>query len=154
MCRTNYGYAMDTGAMTVLKVQEVPNYDPSNYRTQRTHARARDGTQIPITLVGAQHAYARHCHENVCNLWFGWSRFITRMCCPLGPMSQGPGSVHRRRCPRCSTGGNALTTQNQTKQHNNTQQNTWALGASFATIPLVVFVSKLRGLSPDALHCT
>ena len=41
-----------SGERRVLKVQEVPSgYDPSRYRTQRLLAHAKDGAEIPITLV-------------------------------------------------------------------------------------------------------
>jgi oligopeptidase B len=35
----------------VVKQKEVPNCDPSRYKTSRTFARAPDGTSIPISLV-------------------------------------------------------------------------------------------------------
>ncbi len=40
-----------TGARTVLKRTPSPNYDPSNYVTERVWAPARDGTKIPVSLV-------------------------------------------------------------------------------------------------------
>jgi oligopeptidase B len=40
-----------TGARTVLKRTPAPNYDPSQYATERVWATARDGTQIPVSLV-------------------------------------------------------------------------------------------------------
>lgn len=35
----------------VLKVDPVPNYDPSLYATKRVECSARDGTRVPITLL-------------------------------------------------------------------------------------------------------
>jgi len=40
-----------TGARTVLKRTPAPNYDPSQYVTERVWATARDGTKIPVSLV-------------------------------------------------------------------------------------------------------
>lgn len=40
-----------TGTRTLLKRTPTPNYDPSNYVTERVWATARDGTKIPVSLV-------------------------------------------------------------------------------------------------------
>jgi oligopeptidase B len=40
-----------TRAKTRLRVQPVPGYDPANYVSEYLHARASDGTQVPISLV-------------------------------------------------------------------------------------------------------
>jgi oligopeptidase B len=40
-----------TGARTVLKRTPAPNYDPSQYVTERVWATARDGTKVPVSLV-------------------------------------------------------------------------------------------------------
>jgi oligopeptidase B len=40
-----------TGARKVLKRTPSPNYDPSQYVTERLWAPARDGTRIPVSLV-------------------------------------------------------------------------------------------------------
>ncbi|HEX4761541.1 MAG TPA: S9 family peptidase [Sphingomicrobium sp.] len=40
-----------TGERTVLKRQPAPNYDPTQYVTERVWATARDGTKIPVSLV-------------------------------------------------------------------------------------------------------
>jgi oligopeptidase B len=40
-----------TGERTVLKRTPAPNYDASNYVTERVWATARDGTRIPVSLV-------------------------------------------------------------------------------------------------------
>ncbi|HVP59558.1 MAG TPA: S9 family peptidase [Myxococcaceae bacterium] len=41
-----------TGARTLKKRLEIPGgFDPANYRTDYLHARASDGTEIPISLV-------------------------------------------------------------------------------------------------------
>lgn len=49
---TIYDYHLDSGALEVLKVQEIPSgYDASRYETQRLMIAARDGTQIPVSIV-------------------------------------------------------------------------------------------------------
>ena len=44
-------YNMRSGEWKVLKQKEVPNYDPTQYRSSRITATASDGTQIPMSLV-------------------------------------------------------------------------------------------------------
>nr|WP_010522464.1 hypothetical protein [Aquimarina agarivorans] len=46
-------YDMNTKTQKVLKEQEVvdPNFDKSNYVSERKFATASDGTKIPISLV-------------------------------------------------------------------------------------------------------
>ncbi|HEY0874427.1 MAG TPA: S9 family peptidase [Vicinamibacterales bacterium] len=49
---TVYEYDLNTRERTLLKQQEVlGGYDPSNYEAKRVWAPARDGTQVPISLV-------------------------------------------------------------------------------------------------------
>ncbi|HEU0045581.1 S9 family peptidase [Sphingomonas sp.] len=49
---TVYDYDVATGALTVRKVQEIPSgYDAAKYRTERLKIAARDGTQIPVSIV-------------------------------------------------------------------------------------------------------
>ena len=43
-----------TGVRTVLKRKPAPNYDASQYVTERVWATARDGTKIPVSLVYKQ----------------------------------------------------------------------------------------------------
>ena len=40
-----------TGESKVIKVEEVPGYDPSKYATLRLEAEARDGTKVPMSVV-------------------------------------------------------------------------------------------------------
>ncbi|MBB5711562.1 S9 family peptidase [Sphingomonas xinjiangensis] len=45
-------YDVATGELETLKVQEIPSgYDASKYRTERLHIAARDGTQVPVSVV-------------------------------------------------------------------------------------------------------
>lgn len=45
-------YDVATGAITTLKVQEIPSgYDAGKYRTERLNIAARDGTQVPVSIV-------------------------------------------------------------------------------------------------------
>jgi oligopeptidase B len=47
-----YDYDVDTGERTLLKVQEIPSgYDASKYGTERLKITARDGTEIPVSIV-------------------------------------------------------------------------------------------------------
>ncbi len=46
-----YEVDVNTGERTVLKRTPAPNYDPSQYVTERVWATARDGTKIPVSLV-------------------------------------------------------------------------------------------------------
>ena len=49
---TVYDYDVASGELTTLKVQEIPSgYDPAKYRTERLHIAARDGTQVPVSIV-------------------------------------------------------------------------------------------------------
>lgn len=48
-----YDYNMLTKGQTLMKQQEVmdPDFDPSNYVSERTYAIGRDGVKIPISIV-------------------------------------------------------------------------------------------------------
>ena len=49
---TVFDYHVDTGELEVRKVQEVPSgYDASEYVTDRVMAAARDGVQVPVSIV-------------------------------------------------------------------------------------------------------
>jgi len=49
---TTYDYDMSSGARTLLKRDPVPPpFDPGNYRTEYLHAPARDGEQVPVSIV-------------------------------------------------------------------------------------------------------
>ncbi len=49
---TVYDYDVASGALTTLKVQEIPSgYDAGKYRTERLHVTARDGTAVPVSIV-------------------------------------------------------------------------------------------------------
>ena len=49
---TVYDYDTATGALTTLKVQEIPSgYDAARYDTQRLKITARDGTAVPVSIV-------------------------------------------------------------------------------------------------------
>jgi len=49
---TEYDYDVATGVLTTLKVQEIPSgYDAGNYRTERLKIAARDGTEVPVSIV-------------------------------------------------------------------------------------------------------
>ena len=49
---TVFDYHVDTGELEVRKVQQVPSgYDSSEYVTDRVMAKARDGVQVPVSIV-------------------------------------------------------------------------------------------------------
>ena len=49
---TDLSYDVASGALTTLKVQDVPSgYDPAKYTTERLMIEARDGTMVPVSLV-------------------------------------------------------------------------------------------------------
>jgi oligopeptidase B len=49
---TVYDYDLASGALTTLKVQEIPSgYDPARYATERLKIVARDGTDVPVSIV-------------------------------------------------------------------------------------------------------
>jgi oligopeptidase B len=49
---TEYDYTVATGELKVLKVQEIPSgYDAAKYRTERLKIAARDGTEVPVSIV-------------------------------------------------------------------------------------------------------
>lgn len=48
---TTYELDVATGARRLLKQQPVPGYDPALYATERRWATARDGTQVPVSIV-------------------------------------------------------------------------------------------------------
>lgn len=49
---TVYDYDVKTGKLTTLKTQEIPSgYDPSQYVSERLTITARDGTQVPVSVL-------------------------------------------------------------------------------------------------------
>ena len=49
---TVFDYHLGSGELETLKVQEIPSgYDASQYATERLKITARDGTQIPVSIV-------------------------------------------------------------------------------------------------------
>ncbi|MEP6983563.1 MAG: prolyl oligopeptidase family serine peptidase, partial [Sphingomicrobium sp.] len=49
---TVYDYHPESGALDVLKVQEIPSgYDGSQYATERLTVEARDGVKVPVSVV-------------------------------------------------------------------------------------------------------
>ncbi len=55
-----YEYDVATGASTLLKQLEVPGgFDRTLYASERVHATASDGVQVPVSLVYRKDAFAR-----------------------------------------------------------------------------------------------
>ncbi|MBD3349160.1 MAG: prolyl oligopeptidase family serine peptidase [Candidatus Eisenbacteria bacterium] len=58
--RSVYDYNMETRERTLLKQTEVlGGYDPSLYRSERLYATARDGADVPISLVYREDTFQR-----------------------------------------------------------------------------------------------
>jgi oligopeptidase B len=60
-----YDYDMRSRKLELKKRLQVPGYDPSKYVTERIHAKAKDGAQIPITMVhkkGLERNGGNPCH--------------------------------------------------------------------------------------------
>ncbi len=56
---STYDYDLGTRERVLRKRQPVPTYDPALYRSERTFARAEDGTDVPISLVWRRDRKAR-----------------------------------------------------------------------------------------------
>ena len=49
---TVFDYTLADGRLETLKVQEIPSgYDPAQYVTERVMITARDGTQVPVSIL-------------------------------------------------------------------------------------------------------
>ncbi len=49
---STFDYNMETGDLFLVKQQEVlGGFDPDDYETKRYHVRARDGVEVPLTIV-------------------------------------------------------------------------------------------------------
>lgn len=48
---STFEYDMGAQTRTLLKQQEVPNYDPALYESRRLWATARDGTKVPVSMI-------------------------------------------------------------------------------------------------------
>ena len=44
-------YNLETGAISIVKPGECPNFNPDNYQVKRVFAPAHDGEEIPLTIV-------------------------------------------------------------------------------------------------------
>ncbi|CAM9523634.1 unnamed protein product, partial [Ectocarpus sp. 13 AM-2016] len=55
--RAVFDYDMESKARTLLKEKEVPGYDRSMYECERTVAKARDGVEVPMSIVYRKDAY-------------------------------------------------------------------------------------------------
>ena len=55
-----YDYAVDTGASTLLKQQEIPGgFDSSHYASERLWIAAKDGVKVPVSIVYRRDAFKR-----------------------------------------------------------------------------------------------
>jgi oligopeptidase B len=48
---TTYDYAMSTRQRIIKKKLEVPGFDPTKYEVKRFMAKARDGVQVPVSMI-------------------------------------------------------------------------------------------------------
>ncbi|MBU9832566.1 S9 family peptidase [Rahnella rivi] len=51
---------LDTQERTLLKQQEVKDFDPANYRSERVWVTARDGVKVPVSLVYRAELFKPH----------------------------------------------------------------------------------------------
>ncbi|MFN2994435.1 S9 family peptidase [Serratia plymuthica] len=56
---TLYELNLDSGEREMLKQQEVKNFTPENYRSERVWVKARDGVEVPVSLVYRQDRFIR-----------------------------------------------------------------------------------------------
>ena len=68
-------YHLRTRERSVLKQQEVPGYDPSLYGSERLHATAADGTQIPISLIYRKDAWEARESQPVPMMLYGYGSY-------------------------------------------------------------------------------
>ncbi|NIG87992.1 prolyl oligopeptidase family serine peptidase [Serratia symbiotica] len=55
---TQYELNLDSGERVMLKQQEVKNFTPKNYRSERVWVIARDGNKVPVSLVYRQDRFS------------------------------------------------------------------------------------------------
>lgn len=56
---TLYELNMDSGERRLLKQQQVNNFTPENYRSERVWVKARDGVEVPVSLVYRADLFAK-----------------------------------------------------------------------------------------------
>lgn len=56
---TLYELDMDTGERLTLKLQEVKGFDPARYQSERLWVTARDGAEVPVSLVYRRDGFRR-----------------------------------------------------------------------------------------------
>jgi oligopeptidase B len=59
---TTFDYDPATDVSQVVRVKEVPNFDPAKYRTERLWVTARDGSKLPVSLLMQKDAKADSTH--------------------------------------------------------------------------------------------
>lgn len=55
---TQYELNLDNDERVMLKQQEVKNFTPKNYRSERVRVIARDGNKVPVLLVYRQDRFS------------------------------------------------------------------------------------------------
>ena len=85
--KTTYELDMNSGVKTILKVQEVPAYDKSQYVSLRKDAIAADGRRIPMSLVF---------HKSLSDRVLG-----QRQGSPVPTILYGYGRSAINKCPNC-----------------------------------------------------
>ncbi|MBW6497936.1 MAG: S9 family peptidase [Bacteroidales bacterium] len=74
---SQYDYNMATGVLTMVKQQEVlGGFDPANYETRRMFVTARDGVEVPVTIL-----YGKGMEKNGSNplLLYGYGSYGASM---------------------------------------------------------------------------
>ena len=88
-----FEYDTLTGRSILLKQQEVPGYDPSQYASERQWVRARDGVKVPLSIVYKKGFKRNGTQPSLpLRVWFLWIRSVCGVFeFAVGPARSGTG---------------------------------------------------------------
>jgi len=86
-----YDHDVNTHKQELLKRVEVPRYDPSNFKSERLWATAKDGTKIPISIVYEKNFKKDGSHPMLLNAYgsYGFSYPVTFSSSSLALLDRG-----------------------------------------------------------------
>ncbi len=118
-----YDYDVASGALELLKQQEIPSgYDASLYVTERLTITARDGTQVPVSVVRA-HRYAEGRSAASLCLWRLWlCRAAGLFQQPVEPARSRHGLCHRAYSRRRRSGPQLVPARQDERAHQHVQR--------------------------------